>query len=162
MRLSIDGESALPASATLVWDRVTTAAGINDELWPVLRMTAPGEWRARSLTDVSLGQRLCRSWMLLLGVLPIGYDDLTLTELGPGFRFREVSPMTGMRYWEHERTVTAEGGGSRIHDRMTFELAAALAWLPGADQLSRFLLRTLLKHRHRRLRSRFRAVPARV
>ena len=52
-----------------MWERATTIAGVNAELWPLARMTGEGEIR-----EGALG----RSWILAGGVLPIDYDDICL------------------------------------------------------------------------------------
>jgi hypothetical protein len=56
----------------------------NAELWPFLRMTYP---RGRSRLDpevVPIGTRAFRSWLLLFGLVPVDYDDLTFHEIVPG------------------------------------------------------------------------------
>jgi hypothetical protein len=148
--ITVERETVLADPPDVVWRRATTVAGINDELWPVLRMTAPRHIRESALTAVVPGERAWRSRLLLLGVVPVGHDDVTLAELGPGHRFRELSPLTGMRHWEHERTVTPHGTGSRLHDRVTFEPGAPLRWIPGSGAVARAVVGALFAHRHRR------------
>ncbi len=81
--MRVERSSALAADAERVWAWVTTFAGVNDELRPWLRMTAPRRLRETTLDEVELGRRVCRSWVLLGGVLPVEYDDVTLVERGP-------------------------------------------------------------------------------
>jgi hypothetical protein len=84
--------------------------------------------------------------VLLGGVLPVDFDDITLVERGPGMRFLERSPMGSMRLWEHERTVTPRGGGeSEVRDRLTFEPR-----LP-VGRIARAGVERVFRHRHRRL-----------
>jgi hypothetical protein len=64
-------ESRLSAPPATVWERVSTFEGINHELGPVLRMTAPAAVRSLEPADIVLGERIFRSWVLLFGVLPI-------------------------------------------------------------------------------------------
>jgi len=119
-------------------------------------MTMPRSLRGKTIDDVEAGQRLGRSWLLLFGVVPFDYDDLCLAELGPGFRFRERSTMLSMRRWEHERTVQpAEAAECEVTDRVSFELRAGLAWLPGSARVTRALLARVFAHRHRRLTAYF-------
>jgi ligand-binding SRPBCC domain-containing protein len=139
--------SRLPAPAEAVWARVTTFEGVNDELRPVMRMTAPAHVRELSEDTVVLGERLFRSWILLLGLLPVDYDDITLVELEPGRRFLERSPMLSMRSWQHERVVEPDGDGCTVTDRLEFEPRLPLPAAP--------VVRALFRHRHRRLRRRF-------
>ena len=146
----VEQQSLLPATPETVWERVSTFEGVNDELGPVLRMTAPARVRRLDPSEVVLGERIFRSWVLLFGVLPIDYDDLTLVALEPGRGFHERSRMLSMRVWEHERTLTAEGAGCRVSDRLSFEPR-----LPGMGPLLERIVRATFRHRHARLRRRF-------
>jgi len=139
--------SELRAPAAAVWAWIVSVEGIGREMWPVLRMTTPRGVGSIAELEVRPGERLFRSRLLLLGVLPIGRSDLTLVELVPGEGFVEESPMTAMKRWRHERRIApgAGGGGSVLTDRLTFEPRWAkgiVAWCIG-----RFF-----RHRHAVLR----------
>ena len=148
---ALEFTSELRAEADDVWAAATDFAGINDELWPLMRMTAPKDWRTLSAERIEPGRRLFRSWLLLLGFVPVDYDDLTITELGPGRRFQERSRMLSATVWEHERVVEPVGAGTcRVTDRVSFSPRTAVH----AAVLSRLVPR-LFDHRHHRLRRRF-------
>ena len=141
----------LSAPPEAVWARISTFEGVNDELMPLMRMTAPAHLSQLDPSDVVLGERICRSWILLFGAIPIDYDDLTLIALEPGRGFHERSKMMSMKVWEHERTLEPDGHSStRIRDRLTFEPR-----LPGMGPLLERFIRATFRHRHRRLRRRF-------
>jgi len=142
--------SHLEEDADAVWATVTTAEGVNDELRPVLRMTAPRNLREHGLAAVEVGQRICRSWVLLLGVVPIDYDDITLVRLDPPRSFLERSSMLSQRVWEHERTIEPTPRGCVLTDRVRY-----LPRLPVPDVLLRACYRAIFRHRHRRLQRRF-------
>ena len=92
--------------------------------------------------------------MLLLGLLPVDYDDLCLAELEPGRRFLERSTMLSMSLWQHERIVEAESDASaRVVDRLRFELRRVPAAIPGSARLAAWLVARVFAHRHRRLAS---------
>ena len=150
----VEQRSALATSADAVWAWVTTGAGVNDELWPWLRMTVPAGWRDRSIADATPGARIGRSWLLLLGVLPFDADDLTIVEIGP-HHFVERSPLLSAASWQHERSVTATPGGCRLADRLTFEPRALVARIPGGIRLQSRVIVAIFRHRHRRLARRF-------
>ncbi len=57
--------------------------GIDAELRPVLRMTAPRAWTSKALETVAPGTWLGRRWLLLFGVLPIEYVNITIAEREP-------------------------------------------------------------------------------
>ena len=118
----VEQESVLAAPPDAVWARVSTFEGINDELRPLMRMTAPARVRALDPAEVVLGERIFRSWILLFGLIPIDYDDLSLIALEPGRGFHERSTMLSMRAWEHERWLEADGDGRcRLSDRLSFD-----------------------------------------
>jgi hypothetical protein len=150
MRVPIETRSFLPVLPAVVWARITTFEGINDEFTPLFRMTAPAPVRERGLEGVALGRRLCRSWVLLFGVLPIDFDDLTLVRLEPAVGFLEQSRMLSQRHWEHERTIAPVSGGCILIDRIRYEPR-----VPLPDVVWRTLYTTVFRHRHRRLQRRF-------
>ena len=129
---------------------MSSAAGINDELRPLLGMTASRELRERGLDAVVVGERLCRSWVLLFGALPVDYDDITLVRLDPPHGFLERSAMLSQRIWQHERTIAPAPGGCVLVDRVSYEPR-----LPVPDVVLRALYVRVFRHRHRRLRRRF-------
>jgi ligand-binding SRPBCC domain-containing protein len=150
MRAPIVTRSMLFARRTDVWERVSTAQGVNDELWPLLRMTAPKSLREGGLAQVEVGRRICRSFVLLLGVLPVDYDDITLVRLEPPAGFLERSKMLSQRVWEHERTLEEVPGGCVLSDRITY-----VPRLPVPGRALHPLYAGVFRHRHRRLRRRF-------
>jgi ligand-binding SRPBCC domain-containing protein len=154
--ITFERTTRLAADAPTVWRHVTTPGGINDEFKPWMRMTVPRRLRDTSLDEVELGVRLCRSWVLVLGVVPFEYDDLVLVERGPGMRFLERSSTLVARTWQHERTVAAAAGaGCELTDRLSLEPRPTFAHLPGAAALTGRVVRAIFGHRHRRLLVRF-------
>ena len=138
--------SELQAPPDAVWARVASLDGINYELGPWMRMTAP---RGAELSPgtVPLGRRWFRSWILLFGVVPFDYDDLCVEHLDPGRGFLERSTMLSARRWEHERTLEPlEDNGTRLTDRVAFAPR-----LPGTAAAHRAVVAAIFRHRHRRL-----------
>jgi len=146
-RAEIAVSSELNASAEAVWARAIDPDGINHELRPLMRMTVPRGAEDFGLDDLEPGH-IGRSWVLLFGLIPFDYDDITIVRAEPGRSFLERSTMLSMRLWEHERTVTPLGEGRcRVEDRLGWEPRLPL---PGA--LLRPLIRFFFNHRHKRLR----------
>jgi ligand-binding SRPBCC domain-containing protein len=150
VRTAIVTRSLLRAPQDEVWASVATFAGVNDEFFPLFRMTAPRRVREQGLGAVEVGRRLCRSWVLVLGILPVDYDDIVLERLDPPNGFLERSTMLSQRAWEHERTLVPAEGGCLLTDRVSYEPR-----LPVPEALQRRLYHGVFRHRHRRLRRRF-------
>ena len=130
---------------------MTSPEGINDELMPFMRMTIPPHLSGKTIDEMPVREKIGRSWLLLFGLLPIDYDDITLAELEPGRRFLERSTMMSMSAWEHERTLSPFDSGTEVTDRIAFTMRPPLGWIPGAHALLRATLLRLFDHRHRRL-----------
>ena len=111
---SFEVSSRIGAPAAEVWAFATTAAGINEELMPIVRMTVPrGLEGDFAIADVVAPQRLGRSWLLLGGLIPFDWDDIGIERIGPGFAFSERSTMLSQRAWHHDRSVDAWRGRVR-------------------------------------------------
>lgn len=155
MRGPIVTRSFLTADAQTIWDRIASFEGINDEFGGLLRMTAPRAVREAGLDAVVVGERLCRSWILLFGVVPIDYDDITVVELDPPHGFLERSSMLSNRVWEHHRTIEPADGGCVLTDAIRYEPRA-----PVPHALLRRVYGLVFALRHRRLRRHFGGRPA--
>jgi len=143
--------SRLAASRGEVWARVSTFAGVNDELGPLLRMTAPRDVQTLDAETVTIGERICRSWVFALGVIPVDYDDLVLASIDPGRGFSERSTLLSARSWHHDRTLSdLPEGGTRVLDELRFEPR-----VPALGGLQARMLSAVFRHRHRRLRRHF-------
>ena len=143
---SFNISSILPADVDSVWAHCSSMKGVSRELWPLLRMTYPAE--AESLIPEVLvpGRPLFRSTLLLAGLIPIDWSDLTLVELDRGRRFLERSTMATQRIWEHERLLEPLPEGTRITDRLRWQ-----GRFPGAAGMFGLAVPVLFRWRHRRL-----------
>ncbi len=142
--------SDLAATPEAVWRHATSMDGVNGELMPLLRMTIPTGLKGARLDDLPVGQPVGRSWLLLLGLIPVDFDHLTIARRGPELRFLERSTMLTQSRWEHERAVEAVDGGCRLTDRLQWH-----GRIPGLGALYRLAVPILFRHRHRQLRRRF-------
>jgi ligand-binding SRPBCC domain-containing protein len=143
--------SRLDAPSGAVWERVTTSEGIRDEMRPFLRMTLPPGVDRLTSESIELGKPIGRSWILLFGLLPFDYDEITLVRIDPNRGFLERSRMLSQRVWEHERTLEPlEDGGCRITDRVSWQPNLGLPPKPLRPVIAWFF-----RHRHKRLRRHF-------
>ena len=156
MRGPIVTSSELHADPATVWERIASFEGINDEFAGLFRMTAPRAVKEAGLGGVVEGERLCRSWILLFGVIPFDYDDITVVALDPPHGFHERSSMLSNRVWEHRRDIAATPGGCRLTDSISYE--PRLPLLPAT--LQNRIYAAVFRLRHRRLRRRFGGTPA--
>ncbi len=147
---AVEQVSVVDAPIEAVWRRVTSFDGIRDELAPWLSMSVPRGAEHLDVTTVPLGESIGRSWITLLGVLPVDYDDLTIIALEPGRSFHERSTMLSASRWEHERVLTPVRGRTQVADRLTF-----VSRLPLGGSLHAIIVRRLFAHRHRRLARHF-------
>jgi ligand-binding SRPBCC domain-containing protein len=159
----LTARSRLDAPAERVWERITTMVGVNDELWPLARMTHPPGVDRLDPELAELGEPAFRSWVLLFGLVPVDYDDITIVRLDPGRGFLERSRLGTQRLWEHERRIEPAGdppsggqAGCVLVDRICHEPR-----LPLGERAQTALFRQVFLHRHRRLRKRFGGGPDR-
>jgi hypothetical protein len=147
MSATVVVSTRLAATRHEVWRHARTMDGVNEELWPFVRMTVPRHARGLTLEDVPLGEPAFTSTLLAFGVLPIDRHRLTILRAERGRGFLERSSSLLQRTWEHERTLGDDG---TVTDRVTFA-----SRLPGAERVARPVVHALFRHRHRRLSGRF-------
>jgi ligand-binding SRPBCC domain-containing protein len=154
---TVEKISHLAAPAPVVWNRLVTAEGINEEVRPWLTMSLPPGLSTGSLDHAPVGVPLGRAWLRAFGVVPFEWDNLLLAELDPGRRFHEISSMITARRWEHERTLTPIGAHqTRVHDRVVFH---ARRGGHGVEALMHLLVNAVFTHRHHRLQRHFGVAP---
>jgi hypothetical protein len=143
--------SELNAPMAAVWEVVGTMKGVNAELAPWLRMTAPPEAANLRIEDAPVGSPLFSSWVLLRGILPIDRHHFMLTRVERGSGFAEDSTSWSQRRWQHHRSLEPRGEGRcMLTDRLTF---TPRLWRSGP--LLKRVIGAIFRHRHRLLRERF-------
>jgi hypothetical protein len=146
----------LASPAGEVWSAVSTMAGVNDELAPMVRMTFP-RWAA-TLADAPrerLGAVAFHSWLLLAGLVPFDRHALRLVQVedrGPlGGGFAESSTSWLQARWDHEREVEpVDATSCRVTDRLV-----VVPRVPLARPITAWVVPRIFEHRHRRLVARF-------
>jgi hypothetical protein len=141
---TISSDLGIPAATLL---RSLSMKEVNRELWPLARMTAPARWRSRPIRDWPEGERLFRSWILLLGLLPVDRHVFQLRRIAPDEGFTEQSSSLANAVWRHRRRILQSGSGCRITDTVEYR-----SRLPLAGRLLNPVYRMVFRHRHRRLR----------
>lgn len=138
-RLTLSTPLAAPVAT--VWAQVSTLAGVNRELWPVV-MTAPRDARIDARTP--LGTVAFRSLLLWGGVIPMDLHWLRMESVRPGQGFQEASWSLSEREWRHRRTLTETPEGCRVEDEVGFTPRFA-------GPLLRGIVQATFERRHRRL-----------
>jgi ligand-binding SRPBCC domain-containing protein len=134
-------ESQVAAPPREVWQWSTSIRGTSAEMRPILKVTFPHGMSHIPEGGDSLGKPLCNCKFLLFGLIPIDLSRLTFTEVEPGKRFVEQSPLLSMKRWRHERVLTPAGSGTRVIDKLEFTprfAASVVAWFTAR----------LFRHRH--------------
>lgn len=129
-----------------------TMNGVNRELSPFIKMTAPEGLLNQPILRLPTGQHLFHSWILLLGLLPIDRHAFLLESTDPfeGFAegFAERSSSIVNSLWRHERKVTATASGCTVSDIVEFQCRAPLL-----GYLLKPVYRGVFALRHRKIRS---------
>lgn len=119
VRLSFS--SVLGAPPEVAWAWACSTRGVNEELAAsYLQMDFPEGLDALTPETVTLGESIARVPLLLFGFIPIDASELTIAEIGPGYRFLERSPMRSCSLWEHERRIEAHPQGCVLRDDLHF------------------------------------------
>lgn len=142
--------SQLHAPPTEVWRLAGTMAGVNQELFPIARMTYPADQVRIARDSMPLGRRAFRSWILLFGIIPIDYDDIMFTKFYPEGGFVEQSTMLSIKTWRHERTLEVTQVGCLLTDYVSL-----VPRIPITGPLFYLLGRALFRWRHAYLRRTF-------
>jgi hypothetical protein len=148
---SLTFSSELDAPIDSVWEVVGTMQGVNAELGPWLRMTAPADTANLRIEEAPIGRPMFSSWVLLGGVLPIDRHHFKLDTVTRGRGFVEDSTSWSQRRWEHRRDLEPRGDSAcTVIDCLTFTPRVS-----ASGAVLERIIRLVFRHRHRRLRDRF-------
>lgn len=140
---AIDITSRVPQPVQELWPIVTSAAGVNAELRPLISMTFPSG--GFDFSSAPLNQPLFSSWILLFGFLPFDRHTFVLHQLGP-LHFIETSHTLLQRTWRHERYLTDQGDSTEVRDVVT-----VVPRLTFMRPLTNLVVAAIFRHRHKRL-----------
>lgn len=147
----LDLVSHVAAARPRVWAAVASMSGVNAELAPLVRMTAPRGVDRIDGDDARVREGFT-SWILLLGLVPLDRHRFGFERIVDGHRFDERSRSWLQRSWRHTRTVTDGPSGASAYVRDELAIEPRLALLA---PVVRVAVRGLFRHRHARLRRRF-------
>lgn len=122
--------------------------GVNRELSPLIRMTAPPEWSNKAIVEWPTGTVLFSSWILLFGLFPIDRHKFFFQSIDRHLGFTEESSSLTNKLWRHRRSFDRTGSSCRVTDTVEFQCR-----LPLLAYILAPVYRLIFKHRHKVLRS---------
>ena len=125
-----------------------TMSGVNRELGPFIRMTAPPVWSNKAIFEWPTGEVLFSSWILLFGIFPIDRHKFFLQSIDRQRGFVEESSSLINKLWHHRRNIDRNGASCRVTDAVEFQCR-----LPLLAYILAPVYRFIFKHRHKVLRS---------
>ncbi len=137
--------------APIAFWRGMTIAAANQEMWPLVRMGCPADWRHRRLADWTTGSTAFVSTIFLLGLLPIDRHALRFERVDPAHGFLERSSSWANALWQHERSTMSTAMGCVVTDAVTVH-----SRIPGLSHVLLPVYKLLFRYRHRRMRDRIR------
>ncbi|MCV7256866.1 SRPBCC family protein [Mycobacterium hackensackense] len=110
------------ADVTTLWEYVIRPEGFAHELGPHLRMTIPAGFQGQP-SELSGGQVVGSSTVLLWGLIPIERARITILEIDPPHRIRELHTMVFFSRWQQTRELSPVGPDrTRVTDTITYSL----------------------------------------
>jgi len=147
--IRVQFESKVPRSPAELWDWSTSVQGVETEMGPVLKLDFPKGMTHIPRDGSGLGRSLGNCRFLLFGFLPVDLSRLTFTEMEPGRRFVEQSPLLSMKSWRHERIIAPGPDGTQVVDRLEFTPRFA-------DRIVGWFIARFFQHRHAMLKKHYR------
>jgi hypothetical protein len=139
--------SNLSADAGTLNRELFNMEGVNRELSPWIRMSAPPEWRDKPITEWPCRVSLFTSVIYLFGWIPIDRHHFRLDRVSDtGFSERSRSVLN--REWNHRRAVSACGTGCTVRDSVDYR-----SHLGPLGYLFLPIYRLVFMARHRKLKS---------
>lgn len=91
----IEIETKIERRREQVCHELLSMNGVNYELRPIARMTAPKEWEESSITEWPIGTNLFTSAILLFGLIPVDFHKFKFLDIQTT-SFQECSTNNGV------------------------------------------------------------------
>lgn len=142
-------ETSLPVSPDKLSADLLFMSGVNYELSPILKMSAPQKWEVEPISKWPVNSDIFSSTILLFGFLPIDLHRFNFLSVN-GMGFKEASSSLLNKLWSHERTISTSGSGSKIKDVVHYK--SKLGFL---GNLFKPVYQAIFAHRHKRLKLKY-------
>lgn len=149
--LRFEMQSLLQAEHLLVSCEILTMSGVNYELFPFAKMTAPGHWKDKPISEWPIGKNLFASVILLFGLIPVDFHIFGLQHR-QNTGFQEVSTSFVNQEWKHHRTISQQDSGCLVID--VVEYIPKVSFL---GKLMQPIYQLIFRHRHKRLKVKYKA-----
>jgi hypothetical protein len=144
-------ETPLAVSPEQLSTDLLSMAGVNDELSPLLKMTAPQQWIEKPIFQWPVNIPLFSSTILLFGFIPIDVHRFKFTSVNT-MGFKESSSTLFNSLWQHERSILSDGDGDGATIKDVVYYRSKLAVLGG---LFKPVYRWIFIHRHKRIKFKY-------
>ena len=147
--ISINVQSEIDGEAKQIAPELLTMGGVNYELMPMVKMTAPEKWYKSPIYEWPESGYIFSSVILLFGFIPVDLHKFGLLDTSLE-GIRESSTSLIIKSWRHDRVIEDLGKTVRVIDILEIQpkvktLAVILA--PIYEQI--------FKHRHKRLKQKY-------
>ncbi|MBJ7536557.1 hypothetical protein [Marinomonas transparens] len=142
-------ELFLPVEPELLKEDLFTMSGVNYELAPMIKMSAPEKWGSKAITQWPVNEEIFTSTISLFGVIPIDRHRFKLLSINSS-GFIESSSSLFNSVWSHERTITKNGSGANVKDVVGYKNKIGLL-----GSLLKPVYRSIFTHRHKRLKLKY-------
>lgn len=142
-------EVTLPVNPDQLAADLLVMSGVNYELSPILRMSAPVEWAGKLISEWPVNTDLFSSRILLFGVVPIDLHRFKFLSVD-GMGFKESSQTLINSLWSHERRISSNGSGAKVRDVVYYKSKSGFLGC-----LFKPVYRSVFAHRHKRLKLKY-------
>ena len=144
-------ETPLAVSPEQLSADLLNMAGVNNELYPLLKMTAPRQWIEKPIFQWPVNSTLFSSAILLFGFIPMDVHRFKFTSVNT-MGFKESSSTLINSLWLHERSILSngDGDGATIKDVVYYKSKLAVL-----GRLFKPVYKWIFIHRHKRLKLKY-------
>ena len=142
-------ESILTSDIEKLSKELFTMNGVNEELFPIINMSAPTMWKSKPITDWPKNRTLFKSRINFLGYIPIDLHRFEFSDTSK-YGFKECSSSLMNKRWKHERSIIQSGDNVIVRDRVNYESKVGIMGL-----LLKPVYTSIFKHRHSRLKAKY-------
>ena len=142
-------ESILKSDIERLSKELFTMKGVNEELYPIVTMSAPTIWKSKPITDWPKNTKLFKSRINFLGYIPIDLHDFEFSDISKD-GFKENSSSLMNKQWKHERSIVQSGDDVIVRDRVDYESKVGLVGL-----LLKPVYKSIFRHRHSKLKAKY-------